>query len=101
MKSPQAVGKVVGKAMLPIILQLTAGLLTTQVATIPVFQSPTLVYSIKTSQNSDGNPTAIQQTIESGNAGSVGKQLYTYMLSGNTKDSRFGALTEAPMPAAS
>ena len=58
----QAVDEIIGKAMPPIILQLTAGLLTTCGGTIPVpipvYQQPVLVQGMKMSQNSGFELTA-------------------------------------------
>ena len=68
---------------------------------IPVYKPPTPVQSMKTSQNSGSEPTAILETVKSGDSGSAGKQLYIYMHSGDTKDSGFGAFAEALMPATS
>ena len=50
---------------------------------------------MRTSQNSGGEPSATQQAGESNDSGSVGKQPYTYMHSGSTMDSGFGAFAEA------
>ena len=56
---------------------------------------------MKMSHNSGGETNAILQTVESSDSGFVGRQLHTYMHSGNTRDSGFWALTEVLMPAAS
>ena len=56
----QVVGKMVGNAMPPIILQLSSGLLATEDVTVPVpipiYQSPILVQSMRMHQNSSGDP---------------------------------------------
>ena len=94
-----------GKTMPPIILQLTAGLLATQGATvpvpIPVKQLPMSVQSMRIPQNSSDEPTTTQQAVKSGGMGSMSNQPYIYKHSGCTKDSSSGAFMEPLMPAAS
>ena len=68
---------------------------------IPVYQPPTLVQSMGTPQNSNGDPTATQQAVKPGSLGSSSNHPYIYKDSGITKASGFGAFTEALMPAAS
>ena len=67
---------------------------------LPVYQPPALVQGMKTSQNSGGEFTAILQTVEPSDSGSVDKQLHTYK-SGDSRDFGFGAFTEVLMPVAS
>ena len=87
----QVVGETVGKATPPVILQLTAGLLATWGATvpvpIPVYQPPTSVQSMRMPQNSSGEPNATQQAVKSGGSSSISNQPYIYKHSDSTKDS--------------
>ena len=91
--------KLLTRPCLPSSYILPAGLLTTWGATIPmaipVLKPPMQVQSIKMSQNSGSESTAMLQTVKSGDSGSISKQLYTYMHSGNTKEFYFWALAEA------